>query len=296
MAGDACASAEGWPDDWLDAWGMCACVSCKCKDVALAICKAFLTRAAGIKCVWSATSSADQISAGTSLSNAFRSDASEYAYAKSATSSKPRPRICSASISGSRALASNARSAPAVSLEASTSAMIGENRHGGQWWLGNERVEDMDNACNVYPKKQVRASMSKVEGCLEQLSLWPQERDSIADHGGCVHFGRYVSRHERECVLASLVLAEVLLAQVINAMHRPRPQAVQKAEGRSASELYTACTAAGRLRTDLMRAVSQAGWPPPMLEYRSCWRRRLPQQPKPLGLWCRVGLAFPFRK
>ena len=108
---------------------MCAGVSCK--DVALAISKAFLTRAAGRECVWSATSSADQISAGTSLSNAFRSDASEYAYAKSATSSKPRPRICSASISGTWALASNARSAPAVSLEASTSAMVGKTGDSG---------------------------------------------------------------------------------------------------------------------------------------------------------------------
>ena len=55
-----------------------------------------------------------------------------------------------------------------------------------------------------------------------------------------------LSRHERERVLASLVLAELLLAQVTDATHwgGNAGQAVQKAKGKSAFELYTACTAA----------------------------------------------------
>ena len=78
------ASALGGPDGWLNALGMWACVSCD--EAALAISNAFLMRAAGMECAWSATSNADQISAGTSLSSVFRSDISEYAYAKSAMS------------------------------------------------------------------------------------------------------------------------------------------------------------------------------------------------------------------
>ena len=85
-------------------------------------------------------------------------------------------------------------------------------------------------------------------------------------------------------MLASLVLAEVLLAQVTNAMHRGG-----NAWAASCASLRLSCTlhallpqlraALGRLQMNLMRVVSHVSCPPLSPECRSRWMRRLLHSP-----------------
>ena len=75
--------------------------------------KALLMRAAGMECSGSVMPMAVHVSDGAPSKSLTRSDASAYAYAKSAMSSNPRPRICSTSVSGTRALDSKLRMASA---------------------------------------------------------------------------------------------------------------------------------------------------------------------------------------
>ena len=65
---------------------------------------------------------------------------------------------------------------------------------------------------------EVRADTSKVENCMEPAPVLGLRRDSRVYEGGACQV-LSLSRHERESVLASLVLAELLLAQVTDAMH-----------------------------------------------------------------------------
>ena len=93
--------------------------------------KALRMRAAGIECSGSVTPTQVHVSGGTPSKSLLRSDASAYAYAKSAMSSNPRPRIYSTSMSGTRALDSKLRMASADVTCSSASATQGPERRSG---------------------------------------------------------------------------------------------------------------------------------------------------------------------
>ena len=79
----------------------------------------------------------------------------------------------------------------------------------------------------------------------------------------------------------------------------PRPQAVQKADGKSSRELYTACTAAPIAScTKHVAHEDDAGCvlPPLSLGCRNRWKMQPLAQPKPLGPRRKAGLAVPVRR
>ena len=103
--------------------------------------KDLLMRAAGIECSGSVMPMEVHVSDGTPSKSLLRSDASAYAYAKSAMSSNPRPRICSTSMSGTRALDSKLRMASADVTCSSESAMLGpERRIGLRYWQSAKKI------------------------------------------------------------------------------------------------------------------------------------------------------------